>query len=233
MPIPPDTTPDQILTGSTHPLFEVICAFLGTVSRQNDIRAEGWHVSKDAWQRYEFLGDRVLNLVVAEYLYSLRPPVREGTMTRKMGVVSNESLAGIAHRAGIDTSVLIPAEIRQQQTYGDAVRGGAIEACIGAMYVHAGFSATRHFVLRLMADETERYDPDENYIGKLQERFQQHGLSVPVYREISRSGPPHRPQFVVGVYDEKDRLLGQGTGSSTGEARQEAAREALLQGNFS
>ena len=88
-----------------------------------------WQVSKEAWQRYEFLGDRILNLAAAELLFSGFPASDEGEMTRKMGVVANESLAAIAEHKGVDVALLVPAAIGQQRAYGDAIRGGAIEAC--------------------------------------------------------------------------------------------------------
>jgi dsRNA-specific ribonuclease len=93
-------------------------------------------------------------------------------MTQKMGVVSNESLAAIAERRGIDIPLLVPAAIGQQQTYGDKIRGGAIEACIGAIYIPADFEATRAFVREFLEGEIDRYDPSANFIGRLQEHFQ-------------------------------------------------------------
>ncbi|MFA5331674.1 MAG: ribonuclease III domain-containing protein [Methanoregula sp.] len=231
MPTPSWMSAAGILADPAKPVNQAIYEFICVLSERNGPGLSGWQVSKEDWQRYEFLGDRVLNLVVAEYLFSGKPPCREGVMTRKMGVVSNESLAGIAERCGIDTSILIPPSIGGQQTYGDAVRGGALEACIGAMYIHAGFPATRNFVLRLMAAEIDRFDPATNYVGRLQEQFQHQGLCVPVYLEISRSGPSHHPRFVFGVYDPAGRLLGEGEGSSTCEARQEAACQALRRDN--
>jgi dsRNA-specific ribonuclease len=107
-----------------------------------DFQSEKWNISNDEWQRYEFLGDRVLNLVAADYLYHQTPSNREGEMTKMMGVVSNESLTGIIDRNGIDVARLIPETIGQQQTYGERVKGGAFEAFIGALYEIVGFEGT-------------------------------------------------------------------------------------------
>ena len=85
--------------------------------------SEKWIISNDEWQRYEFLGDRVLNLVAAGYLYNLAPAEREGDLTKRMGVVSNESLAEIINRRDWDVSRLIPDSIGQQKTYGERVKG--------------------------------------------------------------------------------------------------------------
>lgn len=188
-----------------------------------------WQVTTDAWQRYEFLGDRVLNLITAEYLSLRSPQEREGEMTKKMGVVSNESLAGIVERNGIDVARLIPGAMSQQQTYGEAVKGGALEALIGALYSSAGFEASRTFILSFLADEIDRYDPATNYIGRLQERYQRDGLPVPTYTEITekRTGPAHAPWFIFAVYDAEGEELGEGSGKSGTEARQQAAMKAL------
>jgi ribonuclease-3 len=186
-----------------------------------------WNISKEGWQRFEFLGDRVLNLVAAELLYSCTPPCREGVMTQKMGVISNESLALIAERRGIDIDGIVPAAIGQQQVYGDAVKGGAVEACIGAIYASAGFEATRTFVREILGGEIGRYDPSANYVGRLQEHFQQLGQQIPVYGELSRTGPPHQPVFTYHVCDAGGHLIGEGTGRTTTEARQAAAKQAL------
>jgi ribonuclease-3 len=188
-----------------------------------------WNVTPDAWQRYEFLGDRVLNLVAAEYLYHQAHSAREGEMTKKMGVVSNESLAGIVEQNGIDVDRLIPGAMSQQQTYGEAVKGGALEALIGALYSYAGFEATRTFILSFLADEIDRYDPETNYIGRLQEWHQQHGLPVPTYVEVSekRTGPAPALWFTYAVYNAEGEELGKGSGKSGTEARQQVAMKAL------
>lgn len=218
----------QILADSSLDVSGRIGAFLRIYTPNAGPGSDGtWAVSQEEWQRFEFLGDRVLNLVAAELLYSCSPPCREGEMTRKMGVVSNESLAAIAERLGLDISLLVPAAIGRQQAYGDAVKGGALEACIGAIYASAGFEATRAFVREFLEGEINRYDPSANYIGRLQEHFQQLGQQIPSYEELSRAGPDHQPVFTYGVCDPGGHLIGTGTGRTTTEARQAAAKQAL------
>lgn len=188
-----------------------------------------WQITVDEWQRYEFLGDRVLNLIVAGYLYNRTPACREGDMTLMMGVVSNESLAAIALRQGIEVTRLIP-ETMQQQPCGESVRGGAVEALVGALYVTAGFDLTRHFVLLLMKQEIDSFNPRTNYIGRLQEWFQQHGKPLPAYTEDMgrHTGPDHAPRFTFIVRDgETARVLGEGSGRTVTEAKQNAAHNAL------
>ena len=106
-------------------------------------------------------------------------------MTKMMGVVSNESLTGIIERNGFNVAQLIPETIGQQQTYGDRVKGGALEAFIGALYEIVGFERTRTFIFNILSDEIERYDPATNFIGRLQEWHQQHGLPILIYAEVT------------------------------------------------
>jgi len=96
-------------------------------SSDPDFQSEKWNISKEEWQRYEFLGDRVLNLVAADYLYHEAPSKREGEMTKMMGVVSNELLTGIIERNGFDVALVIPKTIGPQQTCGERITGGALE----------------------------------------------------------------------------------------------------------
>ena len=150
-------------------------------------------------------------------------------MTKMMGVVSNESLTGIIERNSYDVDLLIPKTIGQQQTYGERVKGGALEAFIGALYEIVGFEGTRTIILTILSDEIDRYDPATNYIGRLQERHQQHGLPLPVYSEITekRDGPAHSPRFTYRVYAGDGSVIGEGTGRNMTEAKQAAAKMAL------
>jgi dsRNA-specific ribonuclease len=157
------------------------------------------------------------------------PLKREGEMTKLMGVVSNESLTGILERKDFSIALLIPKSIGQQQTYGETVKGGALEAFIGALYEIAGFEGTHRFLFTLLAEEMDRYDPGTNYIGRLQEWHQQHGLQVPVYTEVKekRDGTAHSPRFTYRVYAANGAVLGEGTGGNVTAAKQAAAKIAL------
>jgi ribonuclease-3 len=201
--------------------------FFNADSSYPDLPSEKWNVSKEEWQRYEFLGDRVLNLIAADYQYHHAPSKCEGEMTKMMGVVSNESLAGIIERKGIDITLLIPETIGQQQTYGERIKGGALEAFIGALYEIVGFEVTRTIVLNTLVDEIEQYNPDRNAKGILQEFFQKKDKSaVPEYRESMKKGSDHKPVFTCQVFFKND-LLGVGVGESKQQAEQAAAKMAL------
>ena len=103
-----------------------------------DPAAVRWDISKEDWQRYEFLGDRVLNLIIAQSLFTRREgSMDEGEMTRVLAsVVSNRALDALSRR--YDRAVftrLIPQSIGEQETYGERITGGAFEAFIGALYL--------------------------------------------------------------------------------------------------
>jgi len=193
-----------------------------------DPKAECWDISKEDWQRYEFLGDRVLNLIVAQTLFSQRPEIlNEGEMTAVLGcVVSNKSLDSLirkydAHR------LLVPHVIGGQDCYGERITGGAFEAFIGSLYCEVGLDDVAYFVNTVLAQELENYNPRQNTIGILQEYAQKRGDPLPVYTETARTGPEHKPQFSVRVTLADGRSFA-GSGLSLSEAKKAAAREALV-----
>jgi ribonuclease III len=188
-----------------------------------------WDISKEDWQRYEFLGDRVLELIVAQALFTRREgTLDEGEMTRMLcSVVSNKALDLLSKR--YDTGIfsrLLPLSIGEQKTYGAKITGGAFEAFIGALYCEVGLDDVTFFVNGILKDALDGSDPHGNVIGTLQEYFQKRGESLPVYLETSRTGPDHRPHFSVRVRIADGRSF-EGSGSSLPDARREAAGNAL------
>ncbi|MDD1693459.1 MAG: putative dsRNA-binding protein [Methanoregula sp.] len=188
-----------------------------------------WDITKEDWQRYEFLGDRVLNLIVAQSLFTQRNGVLdEGEMTRILsGIVSNRALDTLTRRHGKTAFTrLIPTVIGEQNTYGERITGGAFEAFIGALYCEVGLDDVAYFVSTIMGEALGRYNPEENAIGILQEYFQKRYKSTPSYRQVKRNGPDHKPVFTYEVLF-GDRVLGEGRGESIQLTQQEAARRAL------
>jgi ribonuclease-3 len=189
-----------------------------------------WDITKEDWQRYEFLGDRVLNLIIAQSLFTQRDSVLdEGEMTKILsGVVSNRALDALTRKHGTQTFTrLIPKSIGEQNTYGERVTGGAFEAFIGALYCEVGLDDVAFFVNAIMEDALNSYNPNQNAKGILQEYFQKKDKSaVPEYRETMKTGPDHKPVFTCQVFY-RNNLLGEGTGASKPLAEQAAARRAL------
>jgi len=188
-----------------------------------------WDISKEDWQRYEFLGDRVLGLIVAQALFTRSGgTLNEGEMTRRLAaIVSNRALDQLAKTYDREIfSRLIPRCIGEQKTYGARIGGGAFEAFIGALYCEVGLDDVTFFVTSVMRGLLEEHDPRDNAIGLLQEYFQKRGDDLPFYSEVSRTGPDHRPLFTVRVHIPGGRTF-DGTGMSLPEARRNAAQAAL------
>jgi ribonuclease III len=188
-----------------------------------------WDITKEDWQRYEFLGDRVLNLIVAQSLFTQRNVVlNEGEMTRILSsLVSNRALDSLTRQHGKTAFTrLIPGVIGEQNTYGERITGGAFEAFIGALYCEVGLDDVAYFVNTIMGNTISSHSPDENAIGLLQEHFQKKYRSVPTYRQTRRTGPDHKPVFTIQVLF-NNVVLGEGSGESIQQAQQEAARQAL------
>jgi ribonuclease-3 len=191
--------------------------------------ADRWDITKEDWERYEFLGDRVLSLVIAQTLFTQRPAVLdEGQMTRILnGVVSNRALDLLSRQHGkVTFTRLIPLSIGQQNTYGERITGGAFEAFIGALYCEVGLDDVAYFVNAIMKDALDSCNPRENAIGILQEYYQKQNRPLPRYEEISRDGPGHQLHFVVRVTLDDGRAY-DGEGPTLSDARKEAARLAL------
>ena len=189
-----------------------------------------WDISKEDWQRYEFLGDSVLRLIVAQSLFTRRDALlNEGEMTKILSsLVSNRALDTLTrqHEKKAFTR-LIPKSIGEQNTYGEKITGGAFEAFIGALYCEVGLDDVAFFVNAIMEDALNSYNPNQNAKGILQEYFLKKDKStVPEYRETMKKGPDHKPVFTCQVFY-RNALLGEGTGESKQLAEQAAARRAL------
>ena len=217
----PDLLHDQ--NPDTHLIID--CFIRGFNAAYGNPAADHWDISKEEWQRYEFLGDRVLDLIVAQTLFTRRDSVLdEGEMTKILSsVVSNQSLDSLTRRtdpAGF--ARLVPASIGEQNSYGERVTGGAFEAFIGALYCETGLDDVACFINAIMAEARDRYDPQGNAVGILQECFQKKGMPPPEYEVVARAGPDHRPIFTVRV-TAPDGRFAEGTGKSIPDARQAAA----------
>jgi ribonuclease III len=220
----------ELLNSQEPDINRIIPAF---VSRFNavygDPHAVQWDITKEDWQRYEFLGDRVLNLIIAQTLFVQRDAVLdEGEMTEILAsVVSNKSL-DILTRDHSSLSLLIPRSIGQQKCYGEKITGGAFEAFIGALYCEVGLDDVVYFVNTILAGALENYNPRQNSKGILQEYCQKRGKPLPLYTEMERTGPDHKPTFIVRVTLSDGRFY-DGAGHSLSEATKSAARCALEQ----
>jgi ribonuclease-3 len=180
-------------------------------------------------ERLEFLGDRILGLMTAERLFEIVDD-QEGDMARKLNaLVRKETCARIARKAGIGEALqLSPAEERQGGREKTSILGDACEALLAAIYIDGGIEAVSIFYKSFWADEIalvlneSMKDPKT----ELQERAFAAGGGAPIYTVLERSGPDHRPLFIISV--EVDKIgSAQGTGKSKKDAERFAARHLL------
>lgn len=209
-----------------HIISSFVCCFNAAYG---DPHAERWDITKEDWQRYEFLGDRVLNLIVAQTLFAQRPvTLDEGEMTEILStVVSNKSLDALA-RKHEEFTLLIPRSIGEQNCYGERITGGAFEAFIGALYCEVGLDDVVYFVNEILAGALANYNPRHNAIGILQEYFQKRGQPLPEYSLTGQAGPDHKPLFTIRVTIPGGKSF-EGSGLSRSEAKKTAAIKALEQ----
>ncbi|MBK5946911.1 ribonuclease III [Rhodobacter veldkampii DSM 11550] len=180
-------------------------------------------------QRLEFLGDRVLGLVLAETLLEADRRATEGQLAPRFNaLVRKETCADVARQ--IDLGAVLKLGRSEMMTGGrrkEALLGDAMEAVIAAVYLDAGFVAARDLVLRLWGERIGAVAEDaRDAKTSLQEWAQARGLPPPSYVEIARDGPDHAPQFTIEV-----RLAsGQAERARAGAKRQaeQAAARALL-----
>ncbi len=182
-------------------------------------------------QRLEFLGDRVLNLTIAEALYREDTSASEGTLApRYNALVRKETCAEIARE--IDLGEVLKLGRSEMQSGGrrkDALLGDALEAVIAAIYLDAGPDVAREVVLRLWGDRIGKAETHVNNAkSDLQEWAQARGLPTPRYVEMSREGPPHAPQFRIAAILEDGRRA-EAEGGNKRQAEQQAAATLLQQ----
>ncbi len=180
-------------------------------------------------QRLEFLGDRVLGLVMAEALMSEDGTASEGQLAPRFNaLVRKETCAEVAQ--SIDLGAVLKLGKSEQVTGGRrklALLGDAMEALIAAVYLDAGLDAARTMILRLWADRIERVETDaRDAKTTLQEWAQARGMAPPRYEVAGRSGPDHAPIFRIRAALEDGRTAeGQATAK---RAAEQAAAKALL-----
>lgn len=182
-------------------------------------------------ERLEFLGDAVLDLVIAEHVYKLYPNFNEGALTKlRSQLVNAKILAHYAKQFNLG-KVLIVSDSAEQNGVreSETALADAFEALIGAVYLDSGYDKARTFLEATMLQHTNfaaLIDSDQNFKSALLEYAQGERLMLPYYFVISEDGPPHKKVFTVGVRL-GDEVLGEGTGKSKKSAEQLAAKEAF------
>lgn len=175
------------------------------------------------YQRLEFLGDRVLGMVIGEWLYKLEQG-NEGRLSQRLNaLVSGSTCAAVARRIGLGGHIRLGKQARDDGGQdSDNILGDVMEALIGASFVTQGFEATAEMVRRLWADQVAgQAGKAKHPKSALQEWAAGNRRKPPEYRVVERSGPDHAAKFTVEV-----SVKGVGEAEATGSSKQEAETEA-------
>ncbi len=183
----------------------------------------------DSYERLEFLGDRVVGLIVADLLLACFPEEQEGALAvRHAELVRRETLAEIAGEIGLERYLrLAKGEEAAGERRNPALLANACEAVIGALYLDGGLGAAENFVAplwRVRLEAAER--PPQDAKTALQEWAQGRALGLPKYREVGREGPAHEPHFTLEV-EVGGQEPARGEGRSKRLAEQAAAERLL------
>ncbi|MGA7159946.1 MAG: ribonuclease III [Bacteroidota bacterium] len=182
-------------------------------------------------ERLEFLGDSILNMVVAERLYSMYPEAEEGELTiMRARLVNRKALVHYAKKIRLRDFLLLSNSASQTAEKGaDTILADAYEAVIGAVYLDGGLEEARRFVERQLTSVLKEgllQEANENYKSALLEYAQANGRSLPHYAIMKEEGPDHDRTFTVEV-SIGDGMSGRGIGKNKKEAEQAAAENAL------
>ena len=179
-------------------------------------------------ERLEFIGDRVLGLVIAEWLADRFPDEQEGELGPRLAhLVSQPVLADVAETVGLAAALSAgEGEVRAGVKRRATVLADALEATIGALYLDGGLDAARAFVRRVWDSAVfNQSAPPTNAKSILQEWALARGLPLPQYETVAQGGPPHDPRFTIVVT--VAGAVGRGEAGSKRAAEQAAAAELL------
>jgi ribonuclease-3 len=186
-----------------------------------------------SYQRLEFLGDRVLGLVVADMLYRRLPKANEGELSRRLNsLVRRETCAIVARELGLGADLnLGESEARTGGAEKEAILADVTEAIIGAIYCDGGLGKAFEFVERLFGEQIEVLHTDRaDAKTTLQEWAQARGLEPPTYVLTERTGPDHAPEFTISVQvGDFEQLTA--SGASKKIAEHKAAERFLVRQN--
>ena len=188
-------------------------------------------INGPSYERLEFLGDRVLGMVIARALYERYPNEPEGNLSKRYNaLVDRETCAENGREIGVPTLVRLGKQAREDgASQSENVVGDVVEALIGALFLDGGIEAAQRFILNLWEPDlaVQRRAP-QHPKSALQELAAAKELKAPVYEVVSRTGAHHAPKFTVRV---SVPTLGEATaeGSSKQEAETAAAAALLSQ----
>ena len=182
-------------------------------------------------ERLEFLGDAILNLIVADYLFNKFPYEEEGFLTKVRAKIVNRSTLGeVGEKLNLGSFIIVGRNLSESLVSNSkSIVSDAVEALIGAIYLDSGMEACTRFVNKSLVEpivKAGEYLVDENYKSQLLEYAQGRKLKVPTYRVVKEDGPQHDRIFTVEVLIGSKRV-GMGKGKNKKNSEQNAAKSAL------
>ena len=179
-------------------------------------------------ERLEFLGDSILGMITADYLYKKHPDMPEGDLTRtRAALVCEDSLVEVAEL--LDLGAYLKLGKGEEAGGGrtrPSIRADAVEAVLAAVYLDGGLMESRKIIRRFILDKETEKSASRDYKTALQELVQRENGRVLSYRLVGESGPDHAKTFSVAV-ELNGETVGTGTGHSKKEAEQMAAKAAI------
>lgn len=183
-------------------------------------------------ERLEFLGDSILNLVIAEFLYRRFPDHPEGLLSDlRSYLVEASACVEYVKKLQLENYLLLgKGELENQGKGRSSILADFFEALVGALFLDGGFECVKIFIFTSFEEEIieKLKDPGRNFKAELQDYSQKNYQQAPDYKLDKEEGPDHSKKFFVSVWV-GDKELGQGSGFTKKEAQQEAAEEALKQ----
>ncbi len=179
-------------------------------------------------ERLEFLGDSILGMVTADYLYKEHPHLPEGDLTRtRAALVCEESLVEVADRLELGTYLRLgKGEDQGGGRERPSIRADAVEALLAAVFLDGGLMEAKKIICRFILDREAEKGTNRDFKTALQELVQRESGQVLTYRLTGESGPDHAKVFAVTV-ELNGSPIGQGQGHSKKEAEQMAAQAAM------
>ena len=184
-------------------------------------------------ERLEFLGDSILNFVIADDLFERFPKAKEGELSRlRARMVKGVTLSEVARELGLgDYLRLGSGELKSGGYRRDSILADAVEAIIGAIYLDSDMDIARGFILSWFKDRLEKLDLNESMKDsktRLQEFLQSRRLALPEYELMNVEGEAHAQTFYIDCRVDGLKKVAKGVGNSRRQAEQEAAKNALI-----
>ena len=179
-------------------------------------------------EKLEFLGDRVLGLVLSKRIYELYPNETEGSLDKRFAsLVNRKTCLRISKSIGLNKFLILGNAYKNRSIIEDKILADAVEAFIGAVYLDGGYKAAENIILKYWNDEIKN---TVNTVVDSKTQLQEHSLKLfkklPIYNVLYFKGPQHRPLYKVSVKIKNSKIF-YGTGSSKKAAQLQAAEKLL------